>query len=223
MIGFVEQGSGRAVPFEIRDVVLAGYTGRDQESVRRHVDELAAHGVPAPANVPSYYRVTRDLVRAADAIPVLGPDTSGEAEFILLRSGGELFVGVGSDHTDRALERETVTFAKQTCAKVVAPELWRLADVAPHWDRLMLRSFHGSAREPYQEGRVDEMLDPDDIFERSRERVGGGGEGLLVFSGTLPLLGDLACSDRFAVELHDEHADRRLALDYAVHAIDPLD
>ncbi|HET6550620.1 MAG TPA: DUF2848 family protein [Solirubrobacter sp.] len=220
---FVEDGSGRPVPFEVRDVVLAGYTGRDQEGVRRHVEELAAHGVPAPATVPAFYRGTPDLVRATDAISVLGASTSGEAEFVLLQTDGERFVGVGSDHTDRALERDSVTFAKQLCPKVVAREVWRLADVLPHWDRLVLRAFHGPGRELYQEGPVTDMLDPEDIFARSLARAGVGPDGVLVFSGTLPLAGELTFADRFAVELVDEHAGRRLALDYTIDAVEPLD
>jgi hypothetical protein len=44
-----------------------------------------------------------------------------------------------------------------------------------------------------------------------------------VFSGTLPLIGELSCSDRFAAELVDESSGRRLSLQYAVRAVDPLD
>jgi hypothetical protein len=41
-------------------VAIAGYTGRNQEAVRRHVAELAAHGIAAPPRVPMVYAVTRD-------------------------------------------------------------------------------------------------------------------------------------------------------------------
>ena len=106
---FVDAASGQPLDFEPRDVVLAGYTGRNQADVRRHVDELAAHGVPGPARIPAFYRVTPELVVATQEIDVLGPDTSGEAEFLLFRSGGELWVGLGSDHSDRRVERDSVT------------------------------------------------------------------------------------------------------------------
>lgn len=223
MIEFALAEGGGRVDFETRAVVLAGYTGRDQEAVQRHVEELLAHGVPAPARVPTFYSVTRDVVVAADSIDVLGGETSGEAEMIFLRAGGELYVGVGSDHTDRALERETVTYAKQLCAKVVSPQVWRYADVSPHWDRLVLRAFSGNGRRLYQEGPVTEMLDPEEIMRRVERRTGASLDGVLVFSGTLPLAGELEYGDRFAVELADEETGRTLALEYAVNAIEPLD
>jgi hypothetical protein len=221
---FQEDATGAPVAFEAADVVLAGYTGRDQESVRQHIEELAEHGIPGPERVPTFYRATPALVVAGDRIDVLGPETSGEVEFILLRSGGTLYVGLGSDHTDRGHERVSITHAKQLCPKVVATALWRYDDVAAHWDRLVLRSFAGAERRLYQEGPVSAMLDPEDILERVRARTGRGDlEGVLVFSGTLPLVGELSCGDRFAAELSDEVTGARLSLDYAVNVIEPLD
>lgn len=223
MIEFVLADDGGRVDFEPRAVVLAGYTGRDQDAVQRHVEELLAHGVPAPAHVPTFYGVTRGAVVAADAIDVLGGATSGEAEMIFLRAGGELYVGVGSDHTDRKLERESVTYAKQLCPKVVSPQVWRYADLSPHWNRLVLRAFSGAGRRLYQEGPVTEMLDPEDILARVERRTGAGLDGVLVFSGTLPLAGELEYADRFAVELADEETGRTLAVDYAVNVVEPID
>jgi len=220
---FTDARTGEPVPFELGGVVLAGYTGRDQESVRRHIDELAEHGVPVPERVPTFYSATPGVVVAAPAIDVLGGETSGEVEFLLLRAGGELYVGLASDHTDRALERETITYAKQVCPKVVCPQLWRHADVAERWDRLVLRAFVGDDRRLYQEGPVAAMLDPEDILARVEQRTGRGLDGVLVFSGTLPLVGELDCSDRFSAELVDEAGGERLTLDYRVNVIDPLD
>ncbi len=220
---FRQAGTEQVVPFEIHDVILAGYTGRDQQAVQRHVDELAAHGVPAPARVPAFYRATPSLVTAANEIDVLGPGTSGEVEFILLHSGGELWVGLGSDHTDRGLERDSITFAKQMCPKIVCPELWRFSDVRPHWDRLTLRAYAGDERTLYQEGPVTAMLDPEDILERVERRIGRGLDHVLVFSGTLALAGELRLSVRFAAELADESWGRSLGLDYRVNVLEPLD
>lgn len=223
MTRFIADATGEPVDFEIGAVVLAGYTGRDQELVRRHVDELAAHGVPGPERVPAFYSVTPELVVAADAIDVLGGETSGEVEFLLARAGGELWVGLGSDQTDRGLERHSVTFAKQLAPKVVSPRLWRYGDVAAGWDRLVLRAWVGAERRLYQEGSVTAMLDPEDILARVEQRTGRGLDGMLVFSGTLPLVGDLDCSDRFAAELCDERDGSRLSLEYTINTVDPLD
>jgi hypothetical protein len=224
VIAFHEDPTGEPVAFEAADVVLAGYTSRDQESVRRHIEELAEHGVPGPERVPTFYRATPGLVLDAERIVVLGPETSGEVEFILLRAGGVLYVGLGSDHTDRGHERVSITHAKQLCPKVVATGLWRYDDVAAHWDQLVLRSFAGPERRLYQEGPVSAMLDPEDILARTLARTGRSDlEGVLVFSGTLPLVGELSFADRFAAELSDEVAGRRLTLDYAVTVVSPLD
>ncbi|HZD69422.1 MAG TPA: DUF2848 family protein [Actinomycetes bacterium] len=225
MISVTDVASGRRIDVRPRDVVLAGYTGRDQDAVRRHVEELAAHGVPAPRRVPAFYRVTPDRVIVADRIDVLGPETSGEGEFVLLAAGGEVYVGVGSDHTDRGLERDSVWRSKQLCPKVVGPQVWRLADAVPHWDHLVLRSYTGAESRPYQEGPATTLLDPAGILERVRERTAREGEpdGLVVFSGTLPLLGRLEFGEAFAVELVDEEHGPALRLAYAVDVAGRLD
>jgi len=220
---FSEADSGKPVPFDLRGVVLAGYTGRDQESVKRHIEELAQHGVPGPERVPTFYSATPNMVVAADSIDVLGSESSGEAEFILFYADGELYVGAGSDHTDRALERDSITHAKQLCPKVVSSEVWRYADVKPHWDQVTLRSFAGEERTLYQEGPAADMLDPEDILARVAKRTGRGLDGVLVFSGTLPLAGELTYADRFEVELRDETSGESLSLHYRVNVTEPLD
>lgn len=224
---FVEDGTGRELGFVPRDVVLVGYTGRDQAAVRHHVEELAAQGVPAPPRVPAHYRVTPDRVVSGGPVHVLGRETSGEAEFVLFRWEGELFVGVGSDHTDRTVERESVARSKQLCPKVVGQRVWRHSDVMAHWDHLSLRSFvgDGTADRLYQEGPVASLLDPEDVLAGVARRLGTRGppDGLLVFCGTISLLGGFAFAPRFAAELADDEHDRRLRVAYEVRTADPLD
>jgi hypothetical protein len=227
VIRFVDDLSGLQIPFEVRDVVLAGYTGRDQEAVRQHVAELAAHGVPAPERVPAFYRVSPDRLVGTSRLGVLGSSTSGEGEFVLFRAGGTQYLGVGSDHTDRHTERDSVRLAKQLCAKVAGTRVWPLAHAAAHWDHLELRSFAGdrAAARPYQRGPVTALLDPQEIWQRALARIGAGTEpgGLLVFCGTLPLLSELAFDRRFAVELADDACGQTLRLEYEVDAAEPLD
>jgi len=223
VIRFTEALSGSAVELDLRDVVLAGYTGRDQEAVQRHVEELAEHGVPAPRRVPAFYRVTPDLVAVTDRISVLGGETSGEGEFILFGVDGAQFVGVASDHTDRAVERDDVAKSKQLCRKVVGGRVWRLADIGPHWSHVMLRSYADGATRPYQEGPVASLLDPKEILRRVEARIGRDLEGVLVFSGTIPLAGELTYASRFRVELVDELHAMRLETEYTVEVTDLLD
>jgi len=213
------------VPFDITDVVLAGYAGRDQEAVKRHVEELAAHGVPAPDRIPAYYRTTPDRVTTSDRISVLGDQTSGEAEFVLFESEGQLWVGVGSDHTDRALERDTVRMSKQVCPKVVSSKVWRYSDIADHWDHIVLSSFVGDERPDgvYQQGVVTSLMDPTDIMQGVMARTNSRPDGMLVFSGTLPLVGELAFTKSFAAELSDEEHGLYIRIGYSVDIVEPLD
>ena len=99
------------------------------------------------------------LLTSGDAIEVLGNQSSGEAECVVYSVDGGLFVGAGSDYTDRKAEAVGVSLSKQMCAKQVSREVWRLDDVAGHWDQLVLRSYAGVGDELrlYQEGSVKAM------------------------------------------------------------------
>src|SRR5580658_4351856 len=144
----------------IDQAVIAGWTGRDPVARDRHIAELEAIGIARPASTPIYYRVAVRRLTTADSIEVCGPDSSGEVEFVLIGWQGRIFVGAGSDHTDRKVESYSVTVSKQMCDKVVAPVLWEIEDVIGHWDRMILRAhaFIGGARVLYQEGTLDHIL-----------------------------------------------------------------
>src|SRR5690606_30208457 len=98
----------------------------------------------------------------APQIEVSGDASSGEVEFVLAQFNGRLWVGVGSDHTDRKLETVGVAISKQLCDKPICPTFWPFDDVAGHWDDLVLRSFiiEDGERRLYQEGSVASMLPP---------------------------------------------------------------
>lgn len=211
----------RDVEPELGYALLAGYTGRDQDAVRVHIEELAAHGVAAPKSVPAAYPVPATRVVAADRIAVHGSRTAGEAEFFLVDAGGTMLVGVGSDHTDRELEEHSVVKSKQTCDKPVAPTVWRLDDVADHWDELQLRAeVHGAdGWTLYQDGTVGSMLTPRQILDFAAETVGSL-DGVAVFSGTLPLIGgEFRYGDGFRATLHDPVLGRTLVCEYAVEEL----
>ncbi len=109
--------------------VIAGWTGRDPVARDKHIAELEAVGIARPATTPIYYRVSARRLTMADSIEVSGGDSSGEVEFVLIGWQGRIFVGCGSDHTDRKVEAYSVTVSKQMCDKVVAPTLWELSRV----------------------------------------------------------------------------------------------
>lgn len=209
----------------VRRALLAGYTGRDQDTVRAHVDELARHGVAAPQHVPTVYAVPGSRVCVADVISVHGDETSGEGEFVIYRSGDRLLIGVGSDHTDRALESYSIVKAKQCSDKPVGATWWDFADVADAWDDTVLRAdvMVGGTWQPYQEATMADLLSPDDILAELDRRVQAR-DGDVVFSGTLPVIGgEFKPSEQFRVTLTDPAAGRELRCQYRIDVLPDLD
>ena len=115
----INPGSARRT-VQIDHLVVAGWTGRDKAAVEKHIAELEAIGVKRPATTPIFYRASAVRVTTDDAIEALGNASSGEAEFVLLQHGGRLWVGTGSDHTDREVEKYGVSVSKQMCDKPIA-------------------------------------------------------------------------------------------------------
>src|SRR5689334_20810976 len=113
----------------ITQAVIAGWTGRDKAALERHISELEALGVKRPASTPIFYRVAAARLTVDETIEATGGASSGEAEYVLLQHGGRLWVGTGSDHTDREVETYGVTVSKQMCDKPVAPRFWPFDDV----------------------------------------------------------------------------------------------
>ena len=50
---------------------------------------------------------------------MLGPDTSGEVEPVVVALADGLWIGLGSDHTDRKAETMGIALSKQLCGKVM--------------------------------------------------------------------------------------------------------
>ncbi|MDD9717975.1 DUF2848 domain-containing protein [Dinoroseobacter sp. PD6] len=192
---------------------VAGWTGRDRAAVDHHIAELAEIGVPPPSDVPLYYRVARDLLTQAEEVQVLGPDTSGEVEPLILRVDGALWLGLASDHTDRALEAVSVAASKQICAKPVGRGLWPLAEVESHLDQLRLTCDieEGGDWVRYQEGTLASIRPLPELIAGA-----GLGEGSAMLCGTLAAKGGVRPAARYRMSLIDPVRDRALSLAYAV-------
>jgi hypothetical protein len=214
----LQMGYTRASPGDVAidRTIIAGWTGRDAEAVEKHIKELEALGVKRPATTPIFYRVAAARLTTDSAIEVLGTQSSGEVEFVLLQTLGELWIGMGSDHTDREVEAYGVSVSKQMCEKPIAPLFWRYAELAGHWDSLILRSYAviGGQRLLYQEGSVAAMRHPEDLIERFAK--GGLAEGTLMFCGTLAVHGGVRAAERFEFELEDPVLKRKIAHGYDV-------
>jgi len=197
---------------------MAGWAGRDTAAVEEHIRELELLGTPRPTRTPVFYRVAASLLTTAESIQVVGGETSGEVEFVLVNLADGLWVGLGSDHTDRALERSSVALSKQLCAKVAAPTLWRFEDVAEHWDQLVLRAWahRDGKRALYQEGSVAGILPPARLLELYEQAEGALPLGGAMFGGTIPVVHAIAPADAFEMRLDDPVLGRSLHHHYRI-------
>lgn len=208
-------------PAAITHLALAGWAGRNQAAVEAHIHELEALGMPRPSRTPIFYRAAASLVTTANAIQVVGAETSGEVEFVIVPRADGIWIGLGSDHTDRALETTSVALSKQMCAKVVAPALWRSDEVEPHWDSIELRSWthRAGARELYQEGTLASILPMSDLLSRYANDGEALGVGGALFSGTIATVHQIGPADEFEMEMHDPTLGRRIAHRYRVETL----
>ncbi len=202
----------------VDDLVIAGWTGRDAEAVEAHIVELEAIGVPRPSRVPIYYRVAAATLTNAGEIQVPGTESSGEVEFVLFGHPDGMLIAAGSDHTEREVESYSITVSKQMCAKPVSPEAWRFADVADHFDQLMLRAWaiDGGERRLYQEGAVSAMRPPAELVGLYLDGADTLPPGLAMFCGTLAVHGGIKAAARFEFELEDPVLGRSLRHGYDV-------
>src|SRR3954453_18015146 len=186
MLNFTRHFAGTTdqVTFDPETLIVAGWTGRDEAALRHHIEELAAIGVLRPSSVPVFYRNAVSNIVQTSRLEVLGPDTSGEVEPVLVALEDGLWIGLGSDHTDRKAETMGIALSKQLCGKVMGGSLWRLDEISKHWDQIIIRSHAviGGARVIYQEGALAAMRHPDDLIARYGKALGAG---TLMFFGTL--------------------------------------
>ena len=214
------KGAVESVTVDIENLVIAGWTGRDVTALNQHIEELKAIGVQPPSRVPIYYRAAAQMLTQAQSIQVLGDDTSGEVEPVLIGAADRLWVTVGADHTDRKVESYGIAVSKQMCAKPIGRVAWRFEEVEPHWDKLLVRSFvhEGGKRVLYQEGPLAHIRDPRELIFgwRDNKRLP---MGTVMFCGTMPAIGVIRPSPRFEMELDDPVLGRKISHAYDVQAL----
>ncbi len=216
------QVSVRRLELLVEELVVAGWTGRDQAAIAAHVKEMKEWGVAGPTQTPMYYRVAASLLTTAREIEVIGRESSGEAEFVLFNVEGEILVGAGSDHTDRKAEAMGITLAKQMCAKVVAGEAWAFREVEGHWDELIIRSWAtiGGERVLYQEGKVTAMRHPRELIKLYEQRTGlTFAPGFAMYGGTFAAIGGIRWGEEFEFAIEDPVLNRSISHHYRVKSL----
>lgn len=210
-------GQEETLDLPIERLVLGGLTG-SPESVRKHVAELEEIGVRAPKTAPVFFRLSANLVTNASSIQVLGSRTSGEVEPLLLFLPDGVWIGVGSDHTDRDAETIDINLSKQLCSKPVGTDIWPLSEVSDHWNSLILRSHiveEGRAV-LYQEDSLAEILHPDILLGKFPEDLRSLPSGTAFMCGTPPARGGIRPAQRFEMELEDPVLKRSIRHAYDI-------
>ena len=179
---------GEPLRFTARRLLIAGFTGRDPEAVQHHVDELAKEGVPPPKRVPDVFVANPTTLQIGGTVWAYDSLSSGEIEYALLVGRADIYVCLGSDHTDRGLEALSIDKSKQVYPRVLSREAWRLDELLDRWDDLGLRSEVGDERglTGYQMGMLGQLIWPEKLLELIGPSASAG---TAVFSGTLPVVG----------------------------------
>lgn len=206
---------------EFERVFAIGYAGRNMEKTMEHIRELERElGVPAPKKIPTIFQCGNYVLTQERDLAFVGEKSCGEVEYVIVIRQGKIYIGVGSDHTDRELEAASVPKAKQICAKPICGELWDYEEMKDHWDGTRLRSWQtvDGAEDLYQDGTLADILPVEVILKELEERVGGI-DNCVIFSGTVPVCDGFKYGTNFRYEMEDEVLGRKLASDYNVIAI----
>lgn len=204
--------------FPVRRMYNLGSATRDSGSAVAHQEEVAKDGIFIALDVPAprIYPIAIHSLTTDEDVFVHCPRTSGEVE-IVIHVADQVYVGVGSDHTDRELERSSIPWSKQACPNVLAPVLWPFEEMRGRWDECVLRAWVDGR--PYQEVGVSVFLHPDDVLRILRERVAALPErDFTVFCGTFVSLSkELGFGKSWEFELEDPSGGRRIRHGYGVH------
>jgi len=207
--------------FKVDKMVNAGFTGRDQAEVRHHLDELSAKGIDVPDTTPLLYPVIPSTLTTATAITVYGEETSGEIEYVLfVKDDKQIYVGIGSDHTDRKLEELDIPRAKQITPNLISPVVWELSEVVGHWDTLSMECSvkKGADTIPYQKGNLGLLMSPPELLEFVSQKIDGSLNNTAIFSGTVKMeTEDFVFTDMFSGLLTDPTLERSIGFSYAIN------
>jgi hypothetical protein len=177
---------GTRISFAPDVFVIAGYTGRDRAIVQAHIDELAHEGIAPPPEVPMLYPMPTEILTTAPTIAVDSSQSCGELEPVLVSVDGTLYLGCGSDHTARDVEREDIATSKRVCPKPLGSSLLRVGKLDATFDAIRLESTMDG--DPYQSGTFAQIASLDGLLALFRSR-NAAAKNFVLFCGTVPLIG----------------------------------
>lgn len=206
---------------QFQRLFVIGYAGRNMEKTMQHIKELEEQlNVPAPKKIPTIFQCSNNSLTQEHTVHFVDTQTCGEVEYIIVVRDGKLYIGLGSDHTDRKLESVSVPKAKQVCAKPIAKTLWDYEELKDHWDSIRLVSHQtvDGKEMLYQDGTLADILTPEHLLKELNDRVGDI-DNVVIYSGTVPLKAGFQYGTNFRCEMIDETLNRTISMDYNVIAI----
>ncbi len=210
-------GTRRETQFRTNRMYNFGSATRDPDVAVAHQQEVAESGIHIAFDVPAprIYPIALHALTTDDELFVQTEKTSGEVE-IVLHMADQLYVGVGSDHTDRALETVSIPGSKQACANHVCPVFWPYDEMRGDWDACVMRAWVDGRL--YQDVGVDAFLKPEDIIDVLRKRVSRVPErDFTVFCGTIVSVDKaLGYGAEWSYEMQAPGSGRRIGASYSV-------
>jgi len=199
------------IDIKVEHLFIAGWTGRNIAAVQHHIDELAELGVSPPSAVPLFYRVANTLLTTGKMVEVLGDSSSGEAEPMLILQDDKIWLGLGSDHTDRELEATSVAASKQACQKPCATNLWDILTVSDHLDDIIVRSWvwENDDWKLYQDGTLSQILPLLTLMKASAMS-----QKSAMLCGTFPAINGVRSTNAFRAVMTDPVLNREIQLEY---------
>ena len=214
----IDDGKSSALRrFDVARMYNLGSATRKAETAVAHQEEVAKEGIRIALDIPAprIYPIATHALTTGTEAEAQSSHSSGEVEIVLLLAD-QLYVGVGSDHTDRALEKTSIPWSKQVTPNVLAPVMWPFEAMRARWDDCVMRSWVDGRK--YQDVPVAAFLHPDDVLRIFRERVPGAPRrDVLIFCGTIVSLDKaLGFGKRWEIEMEDAGAGRRIRHGYDV-------
>ena len=213
--------NGAPLPLELTHLIVAGWTGRDADAIAHHIAELAELGVPAPSDTPLYYRVSAPLLTDAPLIEAVDDASSGEVEPLIVEAEGKRYLGLASDHTDRALEAHSVAMSKQVCAKPCALELWDWDEVADRLEEIEMESWieEGGDWVPYQSGTIASIRPLTELIAGSRLSELAKDGPVAMLCGTFGAKGGVRPAAKFRMQMRDPKTGRSITHEYETRTL----
>jgi hypothetical protein len=198
---------------------------RDEAKMQAHLEECYKLGIKELIceRPPLVMPISSWAVLTDTHIGVQRPKTSGEVEIVtIVDENDEIFVSVGSDHTDRSLETIDIPWSKQVAPNVVAPQMWRWNDVKDHWDDIHMESWVIDQGETvkYQEAMVNEFWTPAEMVQGLRDSVVRVPGANILFSGTVVSIGEkLRFAESWTIKMTDPVLNRVIEHTYTVDVL----